>query len=109
MLLHCVFCDILETTAQGEVSAIEAELAALVGKVPGMLAFQAGPNRDYEVKSPNHRWGFVCTFTDRAAHLAYEAHPRHQAAGARLVAACRGGAAGIVVYDLEVPDTRPAA
>lgn len=102
MLLHCVFCDIAETVPPGELAGIQAELAGLVAEVPGMLAFQAGPNRDFEGKTPHYPWGFVCTFTDRAAHLAYESHPRHQAAGARLVAACRGGAAGIVVYDLEV-------
>jgi hypothetical protein len=33
---------------------------------------------------------------------AYDAHPDHKAAGARLVALCTGGVAGLMVFDLEV-------
>lgn len=101
MLLHCVFCQLRDDAEPAELARVQARLAGLVGQVQGMTAFRAGPNRDYEGKSPDHGWGFVCTFRDRAAHLAYEAHPDHQAAGAALVALCAGGHAGIVVYDIE--------
>ena len=102
MLIHCVFCHIRPDAPRAELEAVYADFAGLVGVVDGMLSFRSGPNRDYEGKSPDHGEGFVVTFRDRAAHLAYDAHPVHQAAGARLCGLCVGGYDGIVVYDLEV-------
>lgn len=102
MLLHCVFLDLADDADRGVLDDVLATFEGLVGQVPGMMAFAQGPNRDYEAKTPDHDHGFVCSFADRAAHLAYEAHPDHIRAGAALVGLCRGGAAGIRVYDLEV-------
>ncbi|MEX3010738.1 Dabb family protein [Hoeflea sp. TYP-13] len=102
MLKHCVF---LSLRSEDELPAIEDAmelLAGLVGKVDGMIDFSWGPNRDFEAKSQAYQCGFVTTFTDREAHLAYEAHPDHVRAGGMLVAACRGGHDGIFVADLEV-------
>lgn len=101
MLLHCVFCALRPDVGPDELGEVMDELAALRAEVDGMLDFRHGPNRDYEGKSPGHGHGFVIAFRDRAAHLAYDSHPRHKAAGARLVALCEGGYGGIVVYDLE--------
>ena len=101
MLLHCVFCAIRPDADPMEVQAVMDDLGALRGEVDGMLDFRHGPNRDYERKSPRHGHGFVITFRNRDAHLAYDAHPRHRDAGSRLVALCEGGHEGIVVYDIE--------
>jgi Stress responsive A/B Barrel Domain len=101
MLLHCVFCAIRADAEMAELAAVMDELAALQPEVDGFLEFRHGPNRDYEQKSPRHGHGFVIAFRDREAHLAYDAHPRHKAAGSRLIALCEGGYEGIVVYDLE--------
>lgn len=101
MLLHCVFCAIRPDADPAELRSVMGELAALRSEVDGMLEFRHGPNRDYERKSPRHGHGFVIVFRDRAAHLAYDSHPRHKAAGARLVDLCEGGYEGIVVYDLD--------
>ena len=102
MLQHCVFCDIRAEVSPSAVEDVMRRLADLVPQVNGMIAFQHGPNRDFEAKSGRFSMGFICTFRDRAAHLAYDAHPQHQAAGRDLVALCTGGAAGIIVFDLEV-------
>ncbi|WP_146587267.1 Dabb family protein [Puniceibacterium confluentis] len=80
-------------------------LDGLVAKVPGLLAFDHGPNHDFETKSQDYPYGFVVTFADRAAHLAYEAHPDHQRAGGLLVSLCSGGYDGIFVADLAVGDS----
>jgi Stress responsive A/B Barrel Domain len=40
-------------------------------------------------------------FESRAALDAYQAHPDHKRAGARLVEAAEGGLDGILVFDLE--------
>ncbi|SNR60043.1 Dabb family protein [Puniceibacterium sediminis] len=77
-------------------------LDGLQGKVLGLLAFDHGPNADYEGKTPDYPYGFVVTFTDRTAHLAYEAHPDHIRAGGMLVSICAGGYDGILVADLVI-------
>lgn len=101
MLKHCVFLKARPDAMAGVADAMTL-LAGLVAKVPGMIDLAHGPNRDFEGLSPGYVYGFVITFTDRAAHLTYERHPDHVAAGAMLVAACQGGIAGIFVTDLKV-------
>jgi hypothetical protein len=102
MLEHCVFCQIIPGTPTARIDDILSRLASLRGIVEGMEDFRAGPNRDYEAKSTGYDIGFICSFRDRAALLAYDAHPVHRAAGADLVAICTGGAAGIMVFDLAI-------
>jgi hypothetical protein len=102
MLQHCVFCDIRDDADPAAVGDVMRRLGDLVPVVDGMIAFQHGSNRDYEAKSARYSMGFICTFRDRAAHLTYETHPAHQAAGRDLVALCSGGVAGIMVFDLEI-------
>ena len=77
-------------------------LAKLCADLPGVSGFAHGPNRDFERKSARYAYGFSVMFANRAAHLTYEAHPDHIEAGGQLVAACRSGADGIFVADLEV-------
>ena len=101
MLLHCVFCALRSEADPVELQNVMGELAALKDVVDGMLSFQHGPNRDFESKSPRHGYGFIIAFRDRSSHLAYDGHPGHKAAGGRLVALCKGGYDGIMVYDLE--------
>jgi len=102
MLLHCVFLRFADTHGPEARRAVLRALGEIRPEVDGMLDYRFGRNLDFEGKSPDHREGFVVTFRDRDAHLAYERHPRHAALGARLVDMCVGGADGIVVYDLEV-------
>ncbi|TNC74720.1 Dabb family protein [Rubellimicrobium roseum] len=107
MLLHCVFCALRPDAEPEALRAVMEDLAALRTEVEGMLDFRHGPNRDYEGKSARFGHGFVIAFRDRAAHLAYDAHPRHKDAGGRLVALCDGGHEGITVYDLETGPAGP--
>ena len=101
MLLHCVFCALRPDVDPEELRTVMDDLAALRTEVDGMLEFRHGPTRDDESKSARFGHGFVIAFRDRDAHLAYDLHPRHKDAGARLVALCEGGHDGIMVYDLE--------
>ena len=100
MIIHCVFCAM---PLGAEARAVMAELEAFALGLPGVLAFDSGPNRDFEAKSPGFLHGFVIRFADEAARAAYAEHPTHKALGARLVALCEGGADGIMVFDLDVP------
>lgn len=101
MLYHLVLCEPVDDAALDRIEAACAILADLAPQIPGMVGFRHGPNRDFEGKSARYTHGFLCTFEDRAAHLAYERHPEHVRAGGMLVAACQGGADGIFVADLE--------
>ena len=101
MLVHTVLIAPADTPEAA--AAIRAACVLLSGlDVPGMSGFRHGPNRDFEGKSARYAYGFVVHFADRAAHLAYEAHPDHVRAGGMLVAHAAGGHDGIFVSDLEV-------
>lgn len=106
MILHCVFCDFIrdvgKTGTDGGGELLQ-ELKDFSLSLPGVLSFDFGPNRDFEKKSPNHSDGFVIRFATAEALENYALHPTHLALGARLCGLCRGGAEGIIVYDLEVP------
>jgi len=101
MLKHCVFINFKSDVLIGEKEAIMEGLASLVGVVDGVIDMSFGPNLDFEKKSPDFDYGFIMTFRDRKAHLAYETHEIHLEMGARLVAASCGGVDGIVVFDVE--------
>lgn len=103
MIEHCVFCAIRSDVSRDDLKSVMDRLGSLKDMIDGMAGFSWGPNRDFENKSFNYSHGFVCRFRDREAHLAYERHPVHQAAGRDLVALCEGGYDGIMVFDLEVP------
>lgn len=101
MLAHCVFLKVLPTHDPEDTETVLRALGGIADDVDGMLSFESGPNRDFEQKTPDYTHGFVVTFRDRDAHLAYEKHPKHVELGARLVAMCDGGADGIAVFDIE--------
>ena len=79
-------------------------LQALTAQIDGFTGFEHGPNADFEGKSPEYPYGFVCTFADNAAVTRYADDPRHQVLGGQLVALCEGGAGGIMVYDLRIDE-----
>lgn len=102
MIQHAVYLNTHADLDEAALIETLTTLKALVGQIDGFQSMHFGPNRDLEGKSPDYPWGFVATFRDTAALQAYASDPRHQALGAQLVAACQGGAAGILVFDLEV-------
>ena len=102
MIQHVVMLSLKGDADQGELAQVMAGLGGLIGQIDGFDGFQHGPNIDAEGKSPDHPYGFICTFSDRPALDRYASDPRHQALGARLVAMCNGGGSGIVVYDISL-------
>ena len=101
MLAHCVFLKVSPSHDTSDTEEVLQALGQLKDEVDGILSYEYGPNRDFEAKTAEYTYGFVVTFRDREAHLAYERHPKHIALGARLVAMCDGGADGIAVYDID--------
>lgn len=102
MILHCVFCNIAPSTADKALAEVLDGLSALCDTLNGALSFEAGPNRDFEAKSPNHGQGFIIRFADAAALEEYANDPRHIELGGQLCSLCTDGAEGIIVYDLEI-------
>lgn len=101
MIRHCVMLRLLPDADARGLEQIMFELAALVEQLEGCSGFFAGPNVDFECKSPDFPYGFTFDAVDAAALATYAGHPKHVALGARLVAQCQGGGDGIAVYDLE--------
>jgi hypothetical protein len=101
MIRHCVFLNLIASYDADELRSTFDELNKLCLRLEGASDFRAGPNRDFEGKSQGFDHGFTIDFTDKPALQTYAEHPEHVALGARLVAQCENGAAGIVVFDLE--------
>ncbi|KUP91992.1 Dabb family protein [Tritonibacter horizontis] len=102
MILHCVFCNLRADAPPAAVTTVLEQLRRFSLSLYGVVAFDAGPNRDFEMKSQQVDTGFVIRFETAAALEAYAVHPTHRSLGRELAALCTGGGDGIVVYDLEV-------
>ena len=102
MIRHIVLIKFRDDVSEEHRQEIYAELRGLVGKIDGLLNATFGPNVSPEGLSKGFRDGFVMDLRDAAARDVYLAHPLHQAAGAKLVAACEGGLEGVLPFDIEV-------
>ncbi|MEM8654907.1 MAG: Dabb family protein [Pseudomonadota bacterium] len=101
MIRHCVFLRLAPKADAAELDKIMLGLEDVVRRLDGCSGFRAGPNRDYEGKSPDYPYGFTLDADDARALAAYAVDPAHQDLGARLVALCAGGADGILVFDID--------
>lgn len=102
MIHHCVFIRFRPEISVATKRALWAELQALVGEVPGLREVRAGANARYEDLDHGFADGFIAVFDGRTALAAYQAHPAHQATGAKLVQAALGGFQGLMVFDLDM-------
>ena len=98
---HCVFLKFRADVPATEKHGIYEQLAAL-GEHLELDAMSYGPNISPEGLHQGFVDGFTMDCPDVAARDAYLADDKHQAAGARLVAALEGGVKGLLVVDIEV-------
>lgn len=101
MIRHCVMLRLVPDADRAALAQVVEGLRDLVARLEGCNGFFAGPNRDFEGKSPDFPYGFTFDVVDHATLSAYATHPDHIALGARLMALCDEGSAGIIVYDIE--------
>jgi hypothetical protein len=101
MIRHCVMLRLGADVDAAALDRIMRGLGELVARLDGCSGFCAGPNRDFEGKTPDFPYGFTLDARDAAALAAYAVDPDHMALGAQLVALCIGGGDGIAVYDIE--------
>jgi hypothetical protein len=102
MIRHIVLIRFRDDVSEEHRQEIYGDLRALVGKIDGLLNAAFGPNVSPEGLSKGFRDGFVMDLRDAESRDRYLAHPLHQAAGAKLVAACEGGLEGVLPFDLEL-------
>ncbi|NJO35747.1 MAG: Dabb family protein [Rhodospirillales bacterium] len=98
MIRHIVLLRAGSDTDAGELAAVLAGLAALRGRLPGMLDFHAGPDVSPEGLQRGYTHAFTIDFADVPARDAYLVDPNHKALGGRL-AATVGGRESILVLD----------
>lgn len=103
MIRHCVFVTFRDDVPTTERDAIHAALEAVRGHVEGMGPVLFSSNVSPEPFARGFTHGFTVDFRDATARDAYLEHESHQRAGARLVAALKGGTEGLFVMDLQVP------
>lgn len=103
MIRHCVFIRFRKETTAAEKAVIYAEISALKGRLPGLLAVHVGDNVSPETgMDKGFAEGFIVDFENAAARDLYLADTDHRRTGARIVAAAEGGIDGIFVYDLSI-------
>jgi len=100
MIRHVVLVRFKADRDETAIADLFREIEAVQPLIPGMIGFAPGRSLEIEKLEKGFRHGFVVEFADRAALDAYQDHPDHRRAGARLVAAAEGGLAGILVFDL---------
>jgi hypothetical protein len=100
MIRHLVLVKFRKDLPPGEKEGVLAQLSALQQVIPGMAAFEHGPNVSPEGLDRGFGHGFICYFIDEQARDLYLVHPAHAQAGARLVAATEGGVEGLLVFDM---------
>lgn len=98
MIEHIVLLRWKPDAGAAAKAELAAGLAALAGKVPGIVRYAAGAQNSPENKGHGFDWGFTMTFTDAAARDAYLPHPEHQRVVAEALAPIMQDA---LVFDFE--------
>ncbi|HEX2510909.1 MAG TPA: Dabb family protein [Microvirga sp.] len=100
MIRHVVLIRFKDPVDEAAAAALFDEIKAVQPLIPGILNVAAGRSLELEKLEKGFRHGFIVEFENRAALDAYQNHPDHRRAGARLVEAAEGGLDGILVFDL---------
>ena len=95
---HIVLVKVRSEVPEDVVASAMAELAALVGQVPGLLSFVWGHNDSPEAAGKAHTHGFIMEFADIVSRDAYLPDPRHRKA-AQGLRALREPVDGVTIVD----------
>ena len=82
MIIHMMLLYPKPEATTAELDAVCERVKALQNKIPGILAVQAGANRN--TQNQGYTYGCILTFLDDAHFQAYFPHPEHKAVSAEL-------------------------
>ncbi len=103
MIRHLVLLRFQIGVSEAEKQTLYCELAALSNHIEGIVDFQHRKNKS--VETPLVR-GYMDMFwfdlRDSGVRTVYLDDPVHQEIGSRIVAILEGGAAGVIVCDIEL-------
>lgn len=77
LIRHIVVFKYKAEATAAQIQAINDAFGALKDKIPGITAFEYGPNTSPEGKDQDFTYVYQMTFTDAAARDAYLPHPDH--------------------------------
>lgn len=98
MVRHILLLEPKADTTPAQIEEIRSELAALVGRIPGLLDFNWGVNFAAVERRGGFDFGFTMDFVDRSALAAYAPDPAHQVVAAKV----RAAFGKIVVLDFDL-------
>jgi Stress responsive A/B Barrel Domain len=98
MVRHILLLKPKTEATPASIEASRAALAALVGRLPGLLDFCWGVNFAASERRQGYDFGFTMDFVDRQSLAAYAPHPEHQAAAALV----RASFENIAVLDFDL-------
>ncbi|MCK6443792.1 Dabb family protein [Elstera cyanobacteriorum] len=77
-IAHIVLLGWTAAATEAQKQACADALAALVGRIPGLVSYSGGSQMSPEPAGSGIDFGFTMIFTDAAARDAYLPHPEHQ-------------------------------
>jgi hypothetical protein len=95
MVRHILLLQLRTDATAEDIEACRVALSELVGPVPGLLNCHWGQNIAPEERRAGFTHGFTMDFVDRESLDAYQPHPQHQVAAAKV----RATFERIVVFD----------
>ena len=95
-MIHIVLIKPRPAIENAELAALTAAMHSLARET-GALSIEIGPNVTHEPLDQGYLFGFILRFPDRAALLAYHAHPSHLPVSQSIQAM----ADSVLVFDLE--------
>lgn len=97
MVRHILLLQPKPGATHDQIEDCRRSLAALVGKIDGLVNFHWGANFASVQRQDGLGYGFSMDLVDKAALAAYAPHPLHKQAGAKVLEAFDR----IVVFDFE--------
>jgi len=105
LIRHIVLIQFNADASEARISELFALLEPLRSKIHGLRHIAHGRSQSPEKIERGYLHGFTVDFDDWDALQRYQDHPDHKALGGQLVARAKGGIDGILVFDLEIPDS----
>jgi hypothetical protein len=99
VIMHIVLLRVRKDVPAKSVDMVFSDLAALKGKIGGLLSFSGGRYSSKEGLDRGFTHGFTMTFADAKARDAYLPHPEHEKVKEKVLGILDGGLDGVIAFD----------